>query len=240
MDIEFTNKGSRKCLPGQPIFSIAECQKLDRLVRGSGPLTTLPALTNDQLRELQLSLRAIGSLYDADGQINVIKTSIDRKKHFNDVKRKALALLKCFDIDRDDNLDRINLALFTEKHVFHGIEIDGLDLIKSLKILCDVCERMDEEELGNPEPGRKPDGRFHLLIGRLGFEYAVFWGRGVTPASTNDGAQGGPSVRFMHAAAEMITCKKMTQKKVFDAYRAAQTTVPELLSTWEQTRRRKF
>jgi len=132
--------------------------------------------------------------------------------------------------------EQMNLALFTDKHIFSGIDLDGFQFVRSLQILCDVCERMDRKEPGNPQSGRKADERFHLLIGRLGLEYAIFWGGGNTPTSINDAGEGGPSIRFMHAAAVKITGAKMTHKKVFDAHKAAQTTVVHPLGDWKEQR----
>ena len=221
-------------------FSLADCKELDRKVKGSRPPTGVPVLTEKQLKEMQLKLNAIASLYDAERRLRPFNTSLERKAHLAKIREKSLALLRCFDMSQETKPEQVNLAFFTDKHVFHGIEIDGFKFLTSLQTLCDVCDRMDKEELGNPERGRKPDENFHLLIGRLGLEYAVFWGDGDTPANVDDSGHGGPSIRFMHAAAEKITSTKMTHKRVRDAYKAAQKTVPQHLIEWQSVHRKEY
>ncbi|WP_198507653.1 hypothetical protein [Qipengyuania seohaensis] len=225
-----------KNLCDTPLFSLTDCLNLDKTVRGSRSPKIAPALKLRQLKEMQLSLGAIDSLYEAGMRSKPIHTSLERKSHLRDVRDKSIALLQCFDMTPTTKFEQMNLALFTDKHIFSGIDLDGFQFVRSLQILCDVCERMDRKEPGNPQSGRKADERFHLLIGRLGLEYAIFWGGGNTPTSINDAGEGGPSIRFMHAAAVKITGAKMTHKKVFDAHKAAQTTVVHPLGDWKEQR----
>ena len=225
-----------KNLCDTPLFSLTDCLDLDKTVRGSRSSKLMPALRLRQLKEMQLSLGAIDSLYEAGMRLKPIHTSLERKTHFRDIRDKAIALLQCFHMTPTTKFDQMNLALFNDRHIFSCFDVDGFQFVKSLQVLCDVCDRMERGEPGNPQHGRKTDERFHLLIGRLGLEYAIFWGGGDTPTSINDAGEGGPSIRFMHAAAVKITGAKMTHKKVFDAYKAAQTTVVHPLRDWKEQR----
>ncbi len=79
----------------------------------------MPALRLRQLKEMQLSLGAIDSLYEAGMRLKPIHTSLERKSHFRDIRDKAIATFyNASHMTPTTKFDQMNLALFNDRHIF--------------------------------------------------------------------------------------------------------------------------
>lgn len=204
------------------IISIEDCENLDKIVRKEKP-NDFATLSDTSLELLHGALNSIESQYKIENSFWYLSTPKKRIKHARDVIKNAEKLLSCFDLHAESRPVDLNPGHTLSGGIFADFKSDPNNLIQSLTELINLSKqrvlkekqhlaelnKADAKEQGKSSKPQKSKKLYYRhskiwLIGRLAIVYRHFWGEGEIGNTVYDHGGGGPAIRFLMAAANII------------------------------------
>ncbi|NIJ61657.1 hypothetical protein [Qipengyuania flava] len=216
-------------------FSTKDCREVDELVRRNNRSYRKEALSEKELRELSMKLDSISEFYSIGGLSKSINTSSQRIELYEGVKLHSEALLKLLSVDEESISSGINLAHFYDNGMFDQNFTLANRFVEILPLMISLCEAGILSEDGEAKRGDIPDVDLHVLAGRVGYQYKMYWGGGKVPLGLNVHGEGGPGVRFMQWAIAKIINRPIQPRQVIYAYKRAPFTASNSLNLEHET-----